>query len=186
MSISDLPNLPVQTQTRTCKQCLRRLPMDRFRRVRDTQFRLKTCMECRVRTEKLRRSRLKGMEETSAIRDFERQLLEAKHEVVQEVVVSMVKKFGGPNELVAKWFEIQQQATPNRRLRSVEALLKLMAYHDASASERNADVERMDETEIEQEMEREVEKLIKHNPQIAVDAARGLGWTVVPENRKQN
>ena len=138
------------------------------------------CKACHNAYERLRRSKKRSMRADLEIAKFMARLKKQRSHRQIEMLCSLVcSEFGGLENFAAAWVDYFRRATARggaTGLKCFQALMKLLQYLD---QQRSSPIELGDE-DLEHELMAAAEKLIVRNPELAVDAARQLGWVVIP------
>ena len=91
----------------------------------------------------------------------------------------LAQQFGGTEGFAEAWFQFHQRAADRGQaavLRSFEAISRLLKYCDENRDE-PAD---LSDEDLRRAVLEETKELIVREPELAVAAAREIGWTVVP------
>ncbi len=166
-----------------CEQCLRVKPIDQFRRrYRDREDRQSQCRVCHNRTETLRRCKKRFGKNNSLISKFVLGLKnEADDRRVALLCQTMVSAFGSTEEFVQAWREQVEEARSKKpgSKKVLDFFLAVMRMAEYCENQRPK-VEYLDDDQLDLAVMRETEDLIRQNPQLAVQCARQIGWTVIP------
>lgn len=174
-----------QAETRqTCSVCYRSLPLDQFRfRSRAENSRHRDCRQCAAAGEKRRRDirRLKRIDR------FNRAIVKKTDaRRMSKLVAKMIDTYGNLDGFVTAWRGASDTAAAKGLncsvLRSFRVLFELMnaaaeLEREAAASGSDAVASMGPEELVEAQIEATV-ALIRERPQVAVLAARRLGWEV--------
>lgn len=103
---------------------------------------------------------------------------------IQRLLEEMVRRFQGPDRFCEAWFEAYQHAVSAGKLhlaaRHLNAVLNLSA---AANRENDSPYAYLSTEDLQRATADELVSLVKSRPELAVEAARSLGWTVlIPES----
>ena len=125
----------IDSNQKTCRRCLQRLPCDQFRRRYQGQDKRHTlCSDCvnaeaRKQRQASRHRLLRSM--SSEIRRTSN-----SSDQILKIVEGVAQQLGGMNRLVDEWVEyFHSEITPNQRLRMLDTLLQMMVAVDMSRIE---------------------------------------------------
>jgi len=170
--------------TRLCRDCLRVKPISEFRRrYRGESTRLHRCRSCHNESERIRRVERRVERNNDTIAKFVTQLKNAQTPKQVELLCgAMIQRFGGVEELFAAWvqqFEAARVAQPGSKkvLDFYQAILRMIEYCDAN----RPNLAEVSDHDLEDEIIEGCKQLIRQHPEVAIDAAEQIGWTVIPE-----
>ena len=168
-----------------CGHCFITKPIAEFRRrTADGLTRLNQCNSCHSAAERDRRAYKRNKHERRQMRQQLVKLKNAKtNRQVELVCTAMVHEFGGVPGFATHFALYFQRAKRDRglgALRCFEALLRLMEHADAVRAEARTDLGLLSDEDLEREQLRSTQHSIRENPQLAIDAAKQLGWTITP------
>ena len=164
----------LKSLVKSCSRCKLELPITAFRIVcKLTGRRAPFCRKCHARaeTERTRKKRVRGLNR------YITALQKSPESAIGLTVSALIEHLGGTEKFVQLWIASIDTATPNRRLRSFEALGKLLAWCESRTKE---EFRTLSQDELESSMDFEIERAIQRDPRLAVGAAIKLGWQVIP------
>lgn len=167
--------------TRLCEQCLTAKPINQFRRrTQSGSARLHQCRDCHNAYERARLARKRQQRNDGRISKALTQIKNESNSKRLEVLCAMfVQHFGGTEGFTEAWFDFHNRVADRGQaaaLRSFEAVFRLLKYCDEHRDE-PADI---GDEELEEAVLEETKELILREPELAVAAAREIGWTVIP------
>ena len=168
-------------ETRFCEGCASVKPITEFRRrSRNGQKRLKRCRDCHNRAERKRRAAKRAETEQRSVAKYLTQLRnEDSNERLERLVSVMFQRFGGMQGFLKAWDSYHQLAVAKggyAAFRCFESIFRLVQYCEES----RPDPGQMSEEEVQRSMIEELKRLIRQHPELAVAAAREIGWTIRP------
>jgi hypothetical protein len=172
--------------TKVCTKCFRVRPLSEFRRIRSGQERRHPqCRDCRNEYERGRAKRQRDKavyKYADAVRtneDDARKLLAATREIFE--------RFRGLEGFGKAWQAAYREAEREGKTYLCVRMLEATMYLTATASELQQENTRtMSDEDLQASVLRNTAVLIRRFPQIAVEAARELGWQVVPPSAAQH
>ncbi|MEZ6051248.1 MAG: hypothetical protein R3C02_07660 [Planctomycetaceae bacterium] len=191
MSAVTASNNSLTEEWRICSQCWERRPLSDFRfRFKSKGERHPQCRHCN--TEGARRRAARKREQQ--IHDFTSRLIKERNARKLAVLVGeMVQQFGGVESFAKAWHAAIESARARGKdcsaLRSFRALFQLMTAREELELEAKTafdqELEQMGSEEIREMRLRGAVELIREQPQIAIQAAMRLGWSVTPPDEVQ-
>ena len=169
------------SDTRFCNQCLKVKPITEFRRrSRTGSARLGQCRACHNESE---RQRLANKRAHRNHRRMAKCLTELKNERSNDrlelILGVMITKFGGMQGFITAWDKycsLAMEQSGFAAFRCFSTVIRLAQY----CEEHRSDPSEMTDEELERAMMEHTEHLIQQHPELAVAAARRLGWQVEP------
>ncbi|QDT51692.1 hypothetical protein Pan258_57840 [Symmachiella dynata] len=170
--------------TRLCEQCLTAKPISQFRRrTQSGSARLHQCRDCHNAYERARLSRKRQQRDDRRISKALTQIKNESNGKRLELLCAMlVRQFGGTEGFASAWFNFHQRAAERGQaaaLRSFESVFRLLKYCDENRDE-PAD---LSDEDLRKAVLEETKDLLRREPELAVAAAREIGWTVIPSDQ---
>jgi hypothetical protein len=141
---------------------------------------MRQCNACHNQAERMRRSNCRSIREDRRLAQLIAELERQKSHRQIEILCSLAcAEFGGLEGLSVAFVDYVRRAMDGRGatgLRCFQALVKLMQYTD----EHRAKPEEMSDEDLGREVMVVIKNLIRQQPELALEAARPLGWTVTP------
>jgi hypothetical protein len=171
----------VQQPTKICSRCNFELPLTRFRR----KYRNRPppvsgeCHQCRNRLAKLERLK----ERKRDLSGFLTALSHAESiERVAGIVDTMTRHFGGASRLASVWKQSCDMCTGDTRMQgfAVRTYVALMRMSVLIEKRQSDELENLTTEDLERQATGHLLTLIENHPELAIDAARKLGWTLRP------
>ena len=167
--------------TKFCEQCTCFKPITEFRRrSRDGFVRLNQCRTCHNATERQRRNgRRKQLNHRRMAKVLTQLKNEDRHDRLELLCSVMFRQFGGLQGLVRAWQAYFQRASRKggfAAFRSLQAVVRLTQDCEATVPQPSE----LSDDELQSGLDASVAQLIQQQPEVAIAAAKRLGWTVVP------
>ncbi len=171
---------------RTCSACLQPKPVEHFRFSRKSKGERHTeCRACHAIYSRLRNARKREANAdlrmfrvwSSFARADERRL------AVYQFAAELIQQFGGPSELAKEWKRAHDEASALRRIRSIDAMVKLTErlQRDLPAL---TDPQQMTTEELEREQKaaelQVLQRAVKRSPKLVAALLRQAGFTITP------
>ena len=166
-----------------CEQCLHVKPIDQFRRRhRDRDDRQGQCRECHNQSEKLRLAKKRSKKNHALISKFVTDLKnETDDRRVAMLCQTMVSSFGDTVEFVQAWCEqVEEAKSKNPGSKKVLDFFWGIMRMAQFCENQGPKVELLDDEQLQRAALEEVKDLIRQNPELAVECAQRIGWTVIP------
>jgi len=171
--------------TRLCRDCLRVKPITEFRRrYRGESTRLHRCRSCHNESERIRRVERRVERNNDTIAKFVTRLKNAQTPKQVELLCgAMIQRFGGMEGLFAAWVrqvEAAQSAQPGSKkvLDFYQAIFRMIEYCNSG----QRDLAEISDEDLQGEIMESCKQLIRQHPEVAVEAAEQIGWTVIPDS----
>ena len=164
-----------------CNTCHRVFPIDNFRLSRTTGVsRLNQCRLCHNLSERVRRRKKR---QQLSNRVLSKGLLrindEKNRDKVAIVIGGLLSRFGGVDGFVQAWhdyFKTARNKGGYATLRCLESVIRMMEYCDENESK----AEILSEEELHESINQSLVALLETNPELAITAARRMGWQIAP------
>jgi hypothetical protein len=165
-----------------CRRCQQIRPLDQFRRrYTGTENRHALCKACFNEDAAQRRAtkRFKTLHEHN--KRINRQAQSVA--IVVAATAEIVGRFGGVDGFVTAWKEALDRASadgkPHLVVRGMSMVVHLINTCE-TIRESGPQPDELDDEDLRWEMERCVTRIVQQNPELAISAARRLGWTIAP------
>ncbi len=119
---------------RQCRKCLEMLPLDCFRvhthRVDGSIYRAPDCNACHSKIEIARRKEKRSLEDHRIMASGWASIASAKQRrlSIERLVIELLERFGGTKGLAKAWYREYKQATSNRKMRCIGAVMAMMGW----------------------------------------------------------
>jgi hypothetical protein len=170
-------------ETRLCCDCLEVKPSTEFRRrLRTGQARLGQCRACHNLAERLRRAQRRRAWRDQRVAAFVTQLKNARSDNHVRLLCNlMLYRFGGLQGFVNAWLQqlgrVQRdQPGSKKSLDFFQAVVRMIEFSDST----RPNVTGLTDEDLQRELEAETRRLIDAHPELAVQAAGQIGWTIIP------
>lgn len=146
------------------------------------------CRSCHNKRERERHARLRRGQRDAVIASFVTQLKSAKsNDRVAFLCGAMIQHFRGLEGFLQAWRSqldraCQQQPGSKKVLDFFRSVVRLIEYCDAT----RPSVSQLPDEDLHQELAAETRRQVEAHPQLAIEAAAQLGWTVVPPTEGQH
>ena len=168
---------------KVCSDCLEVRPSSEFRRrFRTGQARLGQCRACHNVAERLRRAQRRRAWRDQRVAAFVTQLKNARSDNHVRLLCNlMVYRCGGLQGFTRAWQEQvaqvhRDQPGSKKSLDFFQAVARMIAFSDSMRPK----VTELPDEDLRRELEAETLRLIEAHPELVVQAAAEIGWTVIP------
>ena len=175
----------ITEERRVCEQCFESKPLSEFRcKKRGTSLRARECRTCHNETERLRQAEKRAKATDLAFAQFHAQLKRTRDEKRVAILVAvMVESFGGLHEFVAAWIgHIDQAMEKSPGSKKVLDFFQAITQMSDAAHKyhKPPDPAEMTTENLTFALRQQLRDLVRDEPELAVAAARELGWEVRP------
>ena len=180
-----MANVP-REMLRVCGHCSEIRSLTDFRRRyrdRDRPDRMHMCNSCHARRERERRRRKREQRDHMQTERFVSGICNTRDLQRRRLIVdSAIQGCGGIDKFLKSWLGAIESLVARRKysprsVRFFECLMELQTEQDAR---RRAALENASDSELAAMIDERLDGWIRSDPALAVDAARRLGWKVVP------
>ena len=176
---------PVIADSKLCEYCLTVKPITEFRRrYRDGTERMNECRTCHNESERMRRAHRRTSRDNDAIKQFVTRLKNThRPEQIELLCGAMIRRLGGLQSLFVAWVrqvEAAQSAQPGSKkvLDFYQAIFRMIEYCNSG----RRDLAEISDEDLQGEIMESCKQLIRQHPEVAVEAAEQIGWTVIPDS----
>ena len=175
---SEADDVQIEKGLKRCSRCFQLKPITEFRfHRRVANLRHTICKECNRLVELDRRRRKRQGRLFHEISDF-RHANTAR--AVAAAAHALIVKHGGLRRFAREWWEAVEAAKGEKRTASVLRAYMTIARMVKAANELEPKLDSLSDEALANLKSRAVLDLIRAHPPIAVEAARCLGWLVIP------
>lgn len=169
---------------RVCLNCAEIKPDTDFRRrYRDRPDRLNTCNSCHAAHQRERRARRRQQQQGMEIQKFATAYCSTRDQKRRQLILKIaIQSAGGFSQFLRSWNDIISTMISEKRysprlLRLYELIFELMRDDD----ERNREaLKHLPDDDLQGLVHSQLKAAIQQDPQLAIDAAKRLGWSLTP------
>jgi len=178
---SSLTRIAATEDIRFCEQCCEFRPLTEFRRrSRAGTGRMHQCRQCHNQSERMRREKRRAKRERSSVATWLTRIKNERSNARLEFLIgAMLHQFGGMENYVAAYADYHRHAMQQGEFaayRCLQSLFRLLELREA----KEPDPYDMTDEELEHYLAEQTKAAIRLQPELAVAAAKELGWSVIP------
>lgn len=169
-------------QTRRCTRCCLVKHMSEFRRrYAESEVRHTECRQCARERARLRRLKQRDRR----LHDYSQKVKDRAHNAasVAALTAEMVRLYGGIDEFALAWKQAIDDAAVRGKsylvVRGFDAVVRL-AEANSELQKQDRRLELIDDRDLQRQLDAVATRVIAGNPELAISAARRLGWHLEP------
>jgi hypothetical protein len=183
---STVAKVVTEQAERVCPKCGEWRPINKFRRRRrgsEEGRHFDECNDCRNAYERRRRVKKRRV----TFEKFATTIIQAKRDArkIAGLIREMAFRFKGLQNLAAEWkrqidFACERRRGVSTTLKHFAAIAHIIQVHSELLVASEQDPHEMSDLELDAELAANLQDLIAQQPELAIEVARRLGWTVIP------